>query len=120
MNARTDAVRLRPQWCPWRGRVEGRHDRLVVLLDALEGASLTEQDRRVLSWLAEWDAGTVTTIAQLIRRAGEVEALAGLLAEVVELAGNRAVFPGHWAQIAELAMGHDSVRRAILAPETAP
>lgn len=49
--------------------------------------------------------------------ATEVEALAALLAEVVELAGNRAVFPGRWAQVAELAMGHDSVLRAMLAEE---
>lgn len=49
--------------------------------------------------------------------AGEVEALAALLAEVVELAGDRAVFPGRWAQVAELAMGHESVRRAMLAEE---
>jgi hypothetical protein len=41
--------------------------------------------------------------------ATEVEALAALLAEVVELAGERAVFPGRWAQVAELAVG---VRRA--------
>lgn len=45
--------------------------------------------------------------------AEEIEALATLLAEVVELAGNRAVFPSSWELIAELAMGHESVRRAI-------
>ncbi|HEX8935805.1 MAG TPA: hypothetical protein VF788_16810 [Pseudonocardiaceae bacterium] len=45
----------------------------------------------------------------------EIEALAALLAEVVKLAGDRAVFPGRWAHIAELAMGHNSVRRALLA-----
>ncbi len=50
--------------------------------------------------------------------ATEVEALAALLAEVVELAGDRAVFPGRWAQVAELAMGHESVRRAMLAEES--
>lgn len=42
--------------------------------------------------------------------AAEVEALAALLAEVVE----RAVFPARWAQVAELAMEHESVRRALL------
>jgi hypothetical protein len=47
--------------------------------------------------------------------AKEIEALAALLAEVVELAGNRAVFPGDWELIAELAMGHESVRRAVRA-----
>jgi hypothetical protein len=44
----------------------------------------------------------------------EVEALAALLADVVELAGERAVFPGRWAQVAVLAVGHESVRRALL------
>ncbi len=51
--------------------------------------------------------------------AEEIEALAALLAEVVELAGGRALFPGSWELIAELAMGHESVRRAVLAAETA-
>lgn len=46
--------------------------------------------------------------------ATEVEALAALLADVVELAGERAVYPGRWAQLAELAVGHESVRRALL------
>jgi hypothetical protein len=45
---------------------------------------------------------------------GEIEAL---LAEVVELAGDRAVFPDRWVPIAELAIGHDSVRQALLAEE---
>jgi hypothetical protein len=47
--------------------------------------------------------------------AQELEALAALLAEVVKLARDHAVFPGRWAHIAELAMGHHSVRRALLA-----
>ena len=47
--------------------------------------------------------------------AKEIEALAALLAEVVKLAGDHAVFPGRWAHIAELAMGHHRVRRALLA-----
>ena len=46
--------------------------------------------------------------------AKEIEALAALLSEVVKLAGDHAVFPGRWAHIAELAMGHHSVRRALL------
>jgi hypothetical protein len=45
--------------------------------------------------------------------AGEIEALAALLAEVVELAGNRAMYPGRLDLIAELARGHESVRRAL-------
>jgi hypothetical protein len=43
----------------------------------------------------------------------EIEALAGLLAEVVELAEDRAMFPSDWDVIAEAAMGHQSVRRAV-------
>jgi hypothetical protein len=39
--------------------------------------------------------------------------MAELLAEVVELAGHPAVFPGRWEQIAERAMEHSSVRRAL-------
>jgi hypothetical protein len=38
-----------------------------------------------------------------------------LLAEVVELAGNPAIFPGRWEQIAEMAMEHESVRAALAA-----
>jgi hypothetical protein len=49
--------------------------------------------------------------------ATEVKALATLLAEVVEQTGDRAVFPGRWAQVAKLVMEHDSVRRALLAEE---
>lgn len=48
----------------------------------------------------------------------EVAALAALLAEVVELAGQRAVFPSRWALIAELALEHDSVRAALRAEHT--
>jgi hypothetical protein len=36
-----------------------------------------------------------------------------LLAEVVQLAGQRAVFPGRWEELAELAMEHPSVRAAL-------
>jgi hypothetical protein len=45
--------------------------------------------------------------------AGEIEALATLLAEVVELSGHRAMYPGRLELIAELARGHESVRRAL-------
>lgn len=44
--------------------------------------------------------------------AREIEVLAALLAEVVHLAEDRAVFPGRWAHIAELAREHQTVRRA--------
>ncbi|HEX6405177.1 MAG TPA: hypothetical protein VF003_18790 [Pseudonocardiaceae bacterium] len=47
--------------------------------------------------------------------AGEVAELAELLADLVQLAGRRAVFPGHWEQIAEQAMEHSSVRAALAA-----
>jgi hypothetical protein len=46
--------------------------------------------------------------------AREVQALAALLAEMVELTGKRALFPGHWEHLAELAMEHPSVRAALL------
>ena len=45
----------------------------------------------------------------------EIEALAALLAEVVQLAEDRAVWPGRWVHIAELAREHQVVRRALLA-----
>ena len=44
-----------------------------------------------------------------------VQALAALLAQVVELAADRAVFPGRYPQIAEQAMEHGCVRRAVCA-----
>jgi hypothetical protein len=47
--------------------------------------------------------------------AAEVAALAGLLAEVVQLAGDSALFPSRWAQVAELALEHESVRAALRA-----
>ena len=43
----------------------------------------------------------------------EVDVLAELLADVVQLAKDRAMFPSRLAQIAELAMEHDRVRRAV-------
>jgi hypothetical protein len=52
--------------------------------------------------------------------AGEVAALAELLAEVVELAGSNAVFPSRLQVVAALATEHDSVRRALSAEGTAP
>ena len=49
--------------------------------------------------------------------AEEVAALAALLADVVQLAGQRAVFPDRWELIAELALEHASVRAALQAEE---
>jgi hypothetical protein len=51
--------------------------------------------------------------------ATEVAAPAALLAEVVELAGDCAVFPSRLQVVAELALEHDSVRRALAAEGTA-
>ena len=48
----------------------------------------------------------------------EVKALAELLAEVVMLATDHALFPSRWALIAELALEHDSVRAALQAEIT--
>jgi hypothetical protein len=45
--------------------------------------------------------------------AEETEALAALLADVVELTRSSAVYPGHIALIAEQAQGYESVRRAL-------
>jgi hypothetical protein len=45
----------------------------------------------------------------------EVAELAALLAEVVVLAADRAVFPSRLQVVAELATEHDSVRRALAA-----
>ncbi len=43
----------------------------------------------------------------------EIEALAALLANVVELTRSSAVYPGHLALIAEQAQLHECVRRAL-------
>jgi hypothetical protein len=48
----------------------------------------------------------------------EVAALAGLLAQVVELAGKAAIFPGHRETLAKQAMEHPSLRAALLARAT--
>ena len=45
----------------------------------------------------------------------EIAALAALLAEVVQLAEDSAIFLGQWALIAELALEHESVRAALRA-----
>jgi hypothetical protein len=43
----------------------------------------------------------------------QIEALAALLADVVELTRSSAVYPGHLALIAEQARGYESVQRAL-------
>jgi hypothetical protein len=45
--------------------------------------------------------------------AAGTEALAALLADVVELTRNSAVYPGHLALIAEQARAYESVQRAL-------
>ena len=50
----------------------------------------------------------------------EVAELAALLAQVVVLAADRAVFPGRLQVIAELALEHDTVRDALAADGTGP
>lgn len=49
----------------------------------------------------------------------EVKAPAVLLAEVVLVAGDRAIFPSRWEHLADLALEHDSVRAALRADGTA-
>jgi hypothetical protein len=44
--------------------------------------------------------------------------LAELPAQVVELAGKAALFPGHWETLAEQAMEHPRVRATLLATAT--
>jgi hypothetical protein len=51
------------------------------------------------------------------RLVSEVAALAELLAEVVQLAGRAAIFPGLWEALAEQAMDHESVHAALLAAQ---
>jgi hypothetical protein len=43
----------------------------------------------------------------------EIEALAALLVEVVELTCSGAMYPGHLALIADQAQGYESVQRAL-------
>lgn len=45
----------------------------------------------------------------------EIDAFAALVAELIQFAEDRAVFPGRWVHIAELAREHQVVRRALLA-----
>lgn len=53
----------------WRAR---RHaDRVAALLEALDGVELGDYDRRIVEWLADWDNGTVGTVASLFYRARE-------------------------------------------------
>jgi len=44
----------------------------------------------------------------------EMAALAGLPAQVIELAGKAAIFPDHWETLAEQAMEHPCLHAALL------
>lgn len=52
--------------------------------------------------------------------AEELAQLAGLLTEVMILAGNSSLFPSRWQLIAELALEHDSVQAAPQTERTRP
>ncbi|MGH4017562.1 MAG: hypothetical protein ACRDSL_27300 [Pseudonocardiaceae bacterium] len=43
--------------------------RLAALLDALDGVTITDAERRTLAWLSGWERHTVDNLAALIRRA---------------------------------------------------
>ena len=45
-----------------------QEDRLAVLADVLDGVELGAWDRRILEWMAGWDACTVLTVASWIAR----------------------------------------------------
>lgn len=51
----------------WRARYEAND--VNALLEALEGVELGTYDRKIINWLANWDTGTVGTIASLLYRA---------------------------------------------------
>lgn len=46
-----------------------RADRRRLLEDALDGIGLGAHDRRIIEWMAGWDASTVLTVASWITRA---------------------------------------------------
>jgi hypothetical protein len=43
-------------------------ERAGILADALAGVELGAWDRRILAWLAGWDAATVVTVASWVAR----------------------------------------------------
>jgi hypothetical protein len=49
-------------------------EQVEILVGVLAGVELGAWDRRIVDWLAGWDAMTVLTIASWIARAGEREA----------------------------------------------
>lgn len=74
----------------------GRATARAILDDALRGVELTENDRRFLARLSQWDKRNATTLASLIgraRQAGRCEALAPVpvLPAVTDLRSRAAV-----------------------------
>lgn len=46
---------------------------LQILEKSLEGIELTEDEYRVIEWIAGWDLWTVKTIAQIIKKCRKCE-----------------------------------------------
>jgi len=46
-----------------------QRDQLAVLLDALDGVTISDAERHSLTWLAGWERHTIENIAAVIRRA---------------------------------------------------
>jgi hypothetical protein len=46
--------------------------RLAVLLDAFDGVPITDDERRILVWLAGWEPDTVQMIVNLVQRARQI------------------------------------------------
>lgn len=84
-------------------------------LRPVSGVSDLTSDRPLVEQLPSKAPGSRSAPPDLELLITEVAALAELLAQVAELAGNAAIFPGHWETLAEQAMEHPSVRAALLA-----
>ena len=46
-------------------------DNFQQLRNAAGNVELTERERRVLEWLAGWETGTVQTMCDILRKAGQ-------------------------------------------------
>jgi hypothetical protein len=85
----------------------------LVGLMTISGARAMISGRAPVELLSSTTAADGRPVRHPYGPVEEVEALAVLLAEVVKLAEDRAMFPGRFALIAELALNHKSVRRAL-------
>ncbi|QFZ17732.1 hypothetical protein [Saccharothrix syringae] len=56
-----------------RRRTRRHADRVIALLEPLDGVELGEHDRRVIEWLATHDTSVVGTVASLLYRARAVD-----------------------------------------------